>query len=310
MTPLAAIKRIGAEHAFRARVRLARLDGGPVANPRERFGGASDRFWRWLILRGAQRRYGLEQALPGVPADEMQRNWTGSSGESTLQEAFDFYRLVVERARAHGRPIGRDTRVLDFGCGWGRIIRFFLRDVDPWHLHGCDCYPEALVQARRNSRWGHFILTDPRPPAPLRDASFDVIYLYSVFSHLAESIHLDWLREFHRLLRPGGLLVATTRKRAFILECAALRAWSTVPAFATGGAASFRDTEETLRRYDAGEFCHSPTGGGGVLADSFYGETCIPKAYIEREWGKLFTVREFLDADPRCPQAVAVAQRA
>jgi len=190
MTALAGIKRIAIEHAFRTRVRLCRLNGRSVANPHELFGGVSDRFWRWVVLRSSQHRYGLEGLVPGVPDDEMQQNWTGSTGESTLQGAFDFYRLVVDQTRAHGRPITRNTRVLDFGCGWGRIIRFFLRDVDHWHLHGCDCYPEALVQARRNSRWGHFVLIDPRPPAPLRDASFDVIYLYSVFSHFAEAIHL------------------------------------------------------------------------------------------------------------------------
>jgi hypothetical protein len=169
MTALAALKRIGAEHAFRARVRLSRLGGRAAVNPRELFEGASDRFWRWLVLRGAQRRYGLETVLPGVPADEMQRNWTGSTGESTLQEAFDFYRLVLERARAHGRPIRRETRVLDFGCGWGRIIRFFLREVDDRHLHGCD-HTRKPRRARRNRRWGIFVLTDPRPPALLRDA--------------------------------------------------------------------------------------------------------------------------------------------
>lgn len=239
----------------------------------------------------------------------MQQNWTGSIGDATLQEAFDFYRLVLARSRAYGRPVGRATRVLDFGCGWGRITRFFLREVDPGNLVGSDCYAEALVEARRNSRWGQFVLTDPRPPAPFQDGSLDLIYLYSVFSHLAESIHLDWLREFHRLLRPGGLVIATTRKRAFILECAALRARTAVPVFAAGGAGSFIDTEEALRRYDAGEFCHSPTGGGGVLADSFYGETCIPRVYAEREWGKLFTVRDFLDSDPHCPQTVAVLQK-
>jgi hypothetical protein len=46
-----------------------------------------------------------------------------------------------------------------------------------------------------------------------------------------------------------------------------------------------------------------------VLTASFYGETCIPKAYVQREWGKLFRVLDFLDTDPRCPQAVAVIQK-
>jgi hypothetical protein len=41
-----------------------------------------------------------------------------------------------------------------------------------------------------------------------------LIYLYPVFSHFPEEMHLALLREFHRLLRPGGLLIAPTRQRA------------------------------------------------------------------------------------------------
>src|SRR5438309_300916 len=44
-----------------------------------------------------------------------------------------------------------------------------------------------------------------------------LIYLYPVFSHFPEEMHLALLREFHRLLRPGGLLIAPTRQRNFIL---------------------------------------------------------------------------------------------
>jgi SAM-dependent methyltransferase len=303
------LKRVTLDGIYGTRVLARRLSGREAANPRELFESISDRFWYWLITRGAQGRHGLTGIVPGVPSAEMERNWTGSAGDSTLQEAFDFYRLVKYRAQVHDRAINCDTRVLDFGCGWGRIIRFFLRDVDHWNLHGVDCYGEALTAARRGSRWGHFSLIDTHPPACYRSESFDLIYLYSVFSHLSEMVHLEWLREFQRLLRPGGLLFATTRKRHFIQECAAVRARSAIPAFAAGMAMSFLETEDALRQYDAGEFCHSPTGGGGVLEASFYGETCIPKAYIRREWGKLFRVLDFLDTDPQCPQAVAVIQK-
>ena len=34
--------------------------------------------------------------------------------------------------------------LLDFGCGWGRVIRYFLKDVDPGHLMGTDHNAENI----------------------------------------------------------------------------------------------------------------------------------------------------------------------
>ena len=294
---------------YRIRLSLTAMLRQRAITPHSAFKGTSDRYWYWVLVRGRQSTPALRDVIPGLPAESIQQNWTGSTGETTLREAYDFYRLVRDVARRYGRDIRPDTRVMDFGCGWGRIIRFFLRDVEPGNLVGCDCYAEALEAARNGNAWCDFRLIDPMPPSSFASESFDVIYLYSVFSHLSEEAHLKWLKEFHRLLRPGGLLFVTTRKRDFILQCAELRRRRDVPEYARGGVASFPDTEESLRRYDAGTYCHSATGGGGVLETSFYGETCIPKPYVEREWSKTFQVLEFLDHEPRCPQALIVAAK-
>ena len=45
------------------------------------------------------------------------------------------------------------------------------------------------------------------PPTPYVTQSFDLIYALSVLSHLSEPLQRDWIAEFHRLLRPGGLLI-------------------------------------------------------------------------------------------------------
>ncbi|MCB0829234.1 MAG: class I SAM-dependent methyltransferase, partial [Solirubrobacterales bacterium] len=46
------------------------------------------------------------------------------------------------------------------------------------------------------------------PPLGLEHESFDLIYAVSVFTHLADE-SLPWLIELHRLLKPGGRLIAT-----------------------------------------------------------------------------------------------------
>jgi SAM-dependent methyltransferase len=53
------------------------------------------------------------------------------------------------------------------------------------------------------------VLSGPEvPPLSLESASFDLIWALSVFTHLTDA-SLAWLAELHRLLKPGGLLIAT-----------------------------------------------------------------------------------------------------
>ena len=47
------------------------------------------------------------------------------------------------------------------------------------------------------------------------DASFDAVYNFSVLTHLSETVQLQWVREMHRVLRPGGLLICTTHGKAY-----------------------------------------------------------------------------------------------
>jgi SAM-dependent methyltransferase len=101
------------------------------------------------------------------------------------------------------------ARVLDFGCGSGRVLRHFLdeaRDGDFWG---------AEIDAR-SIQWNtehldppmRFVVNGEAPPLPFADASFDLVYAMSVFTHITE-LWADWLLELHRILDRGGLLIAT-----------------------------------------------------------------------------------------------------
>jgi len=62
------------------------------------------------------------------------------------------------------------------------------------------------------------------PPVEFPAGFFDIIYAYSVFSHLNEDTHLKWIEEFSRILKAGGLLLVTTQARRFIDFCESLPA--------------------------------------------------------------------------------------
>lgn len=296
--------------------RLAQLDAriraagqGEKASPRELFRDVSDRFWLYLNTEGLRRSAYLRQVLPSLPDPQIQLRFTGMSGDDALYEAYCMYGLCKRMIQQHRGPLVPSDTILDYGCGWGRVLRFFLKEVEPANLQGVDPLAEVLDIARQTNRYGNFQLIPAMPPTSLPDASVDVIYLFSVFSHLSEEAHLRLLAEFKRLLRPGGLVIATTRPREFILRCAELRRLGELPPHLQGGALSFLDTAATLDAYDRGEFCFSPTGGGDLLESSFYGEACIPRAYAEARWSEYLKVVDFIDDRALLPQAVIVAKR-
>jgi len=266
--------------------------------------------WYWLNVYGEETFRSLRGYLPTMPPEELQVRFTGGHGERTLREAFSFYR-IVSQAASPPRP----KVAMDFGCGWGRITRFFIKDFPKDKLFGVDPLREVIEASRATNPWATFEEIQLHPPINLPSSSLDLIFAFSVFSHLTEDVHLEWIREFARLLRPGGTLVVTTRERNFILECARLRddepdTLDLLENYATMGArGAFLDTERALSKYDAGEYCCDATGAGDKLPSDAYGETCIPLAYAQRQWQPYFLVTEFKDDVPEIKQNVIVARR-
>jgi SAM-dependent methyltransferase len=77
-----------------------------------------------------------------------------------------------------------------------------------------------------NINWGKrafpeviYLHQDNLPPLDIKDASFEIIYAYSIFTHFEERLHLKWLSELHRLLKPGGLLILTVHGEPILLRC-------------------------------------------------------------------------------------------
>lgn len=100
-------------------------------------------------------------------------------------------------------------RVLDFGCGAGRTLRHFLAEAERAEFWGADIDAPSI-------EWLQGALCPPLrlwrcwalPPLGLEHGSFDLAWAISVFTHLTDS-SIPWLLELHRLLKPGGLLIAT-----------------------------------------------------------------------------------------------------
>jgi len=54
------------------------------------------------------------------------------------------------------------------------------------------------------------------PPLPYAEASFDLVYAFSVMTHLSDELQHAWVAECGRVLRPGGLFLFSTLGEYFV----------------------------------------------------------------------------------------------
>lgn len=94
-------------------------------------------------------------------------------------------------------------RVLDVGCGTGQLAARLPDALDAEQVWGCDAAPGMLEQARRRSAAVDWI-QGTAENVPLPDGSVDAIVSTEAFHWFDQPAAL---REFHRLLTPGGHLV-------------------------------------------------------------------------------------------------------
>jgi SAM-dependent methyltransferase len=101
-------------------------------------------------------------------------------------------------------------RVLDFGCGSGRILMPAIADEPEAEFWGCDIHAPSVAWLREQVPVPpeRIFQTAELPPMDQPDGRFDLIYAFSVFTHLLDSWSA-WLLELHRVLADDGLLVVT-----------------------------------------------------------------------------------------------------
>ena len=177
-------------------------------------------FWAWAITTGLDEAPELSERWPTPPAERMARVVGGSDPRHFRDSAVsDAFNLLVGLERAGVRP-DQEVRVLDFGCGCGRILSAFARLTDHWSLVGADVDAAAVEWCTQHLDYAQLHTLDEIPPTPFSDGEFDAVVAFSVFSHLPEANQEAWLREMGRILRPGGTLVATVQGLRCFERCA------------------------------------------------------------------------------------------
>src|SRR5689334_11509735 len=133
-------------------------------------------------------------------------DWTDEeffrSGEQTVAEE-----ILTDVTNICQGKEPRDMRVLEIGCGAGRITRALAKLFG--EVHAVDVSGEMVARARQalSATPNAFIYqNNGKDLTALPDGPFDFAFSTIVFQHIpSREVIYSYVREVHRLLRPGAL---------------------------------------------------------------------------------------------------------
>jgi hypothetical protein len=193
--------------------------------------------------------------------------------------ATDYHRLDRALVAVAGRHLHEFDHVLDWGVGCGRLARHFPA-ARATALTGCDI-------DRDNVDWcsahlaGTFVASQLTPPLPFADATFDLVYGISVFTHFREAMQLRWLEELARVTKSGARVLMTTHGQTAI-------------DFSRLSPADYRRVQDDVLR--AGILVSGANTQLDGHADHAgeYVNVYHSADYVRRTWGRFFEVEHIL----------------
>jgi trans-aconitate 2-methyltransferase len=139
----------------------------------------------------------------GGSGSKSAREWDASAYHHLSEPQLAWGRRVLDRL-----PLAGDERILDAGCGSGRLTRDLAARLESGFVVGCDL-SESMARAAtetlgrgRNSA----VVCADLSTLPLRVDTFDAVFSTATFHWILD--HDRLFREVHRVMRAGGRMEA------------------------------------------------------------------------------------------------------
>jgi SAM-dependent methyltransferase len=191
------------------------------------------------------------------------------------------YNKIKKSCEKFGVELNSATKVLDFGCASGRVLRHFSlqSNVESW---GCDINENHVTWCNK------FLPTNSRvfqnsslPHLQVQDCFYDIIFCLSVFTHI-EAFETSWLCEIRRILKPGGIAYVTIHDET---------SWENMPKDWGVGYSIMNHPEFQEKWLKEGfpedKFISRWQGDKSYSSNVFYKQD-----YIKSVWGKFFSILE------------------
>jgi 2-polyprenyl-3-methyl-5-hydroxy-6-metoxy-1,4-benzoquinol methylase len=206
----------------------------------------------------------IKAFFPSMPSKEVQEKWTGTHGQKLLNQSLAFMKtMLLGYTTATGRKI-ESASILDYGCGWGRLIRLLYKYVSFENIYGMDPWDESIRVCNQHGVKGNLRISEYVPLSLPFERQFDLIFALSVFTHLSEKTTHTVLTTLRKYISPEGILVITIRPKEY---------WS----FHKNGSLE----SEMLKMHEKSGFAFTPHHNlPPINGDITYGDTSMTLDYI------------------------------
>lgn len=239
----------------------------------------------------------MSDSLP-LPPPELIARVTGSADP---EQFLDSGRASVHDIRTSLRVLDVElddaARLLDFGCGCGRVLRHLQDLAASVELHGVDTDRDAIAWADAHLPFASFHVVHTHPPTAFPDEHFDLVINHSVLSHLPEDHQDEWLAELARVTRRGGhvqLTVHGTKRFEEVMYMMEVQG---------------TDTSAYRSSFERTGFAHVPGAGWEGTFPEHYQNAFHSPQYLFDHWSKFFDVRAVITRRALGYQDVVLLQR-
>lgn len=278
------------EEAYSVNNAMKQIPGGAVAvHPWESFEGSQEQLTLVLSAAVASDDFRKKVFQPSYPVEIGKIGYMSDQDLGyAIRGGFNCATLVADYMNKYC-SLPQNAEILDFGSGTLRVCRYLIQFMGNFKYSACDVNSFSIKWAEKEfEERANVFLMGNKPPLTLGSESMNFVFAWSIFSHYSENIHQAWLKELHRILRPGGFLFLTFQSEVLLsrMESEA----NMIPQVRAEGV----DLQELRRDYLSRGFCFydcypKSEDDFGFDLDNF-GMAFISPAYIRREWTNLFEV--------------------
>jgi len=227
----------------------------------------------YLYLLTGNEYPNIRAYLPTMASKEVQLAWTGASDKALLLQSLSFVKSVIHFAGQNGFSNLGNVNLLDFGCGWGRILRLFLKNVPESHIYAVDPWDKSLEQCTLHKVRGNFAQSDYLCCSlPFGEVKFDLVIAMSVFTHLSKRAMDEALRTIRSRVSENAILAVTVRPAEY---------WESHKKHHDNNL----DVGEITRKHNTEGFAfHTHGGTSPIDEDVTYGDASMSIEYIRENW--------------------------
>jgi 2-polyprenyl-3-methyl-5-hydroxy-6-metoxy-1,4-benzoquinol methylase len=217
----------------------------------------------------------LSKKIPRMNSPEVQKIFTGVAGNALLSASLDFTNFFAKQVLAYsGMNLGQllDARLLDYGCGWGRLMRLMYYYFSSPNVFGVDPWQKAIDECQAAGLGGNVFKIDNAASDLISHSKYDVGYAFSVFTHLPSDLLKEVLGNIRDCIKSSGIFVITIRPPEY---------WDYVMLLPRNktSAANTKEIQQAIARHEKEGFSYISHNNESLLS---FGDTSIDIEWLAK----------------------------